>query len=250
MLIRCWQATIVGPPKIGWGCSRERYRNGKGVALVPDVGDLVTVRLVGEISLQPIINNISFTLVAAFGTWREATDQMFADLTAALELDTTGGIWTTGRSSQYVLNTMQVVDVFPGLAPMSQYLIGTGGDVVEDCLPPNDALCVTFRSDFKGPSGRGRMYLSGYPEAAQINGFWTGPTQDLASNIALGLDTNFGELAGAASFRWSVLHRVSGGVPIVPPEVKPVMSFTPHNEVRSLGRRAVGRRIRRTRTGP
>lgn len=214
---------------------------------MPEVGDLVTVRLVSEVSGQPIINNISFSALVPFGTWTELSDQMFGDLGAALGLGSPGGTWVTNRSSLFVTSQMQIIDVFPGVAPLRAYVLGDVGDGAADIMPPNDCVAITFRSDFKGPSGRGRMYLNGYPESGATNGFWESDVQDAASNVADSLNTNFGELAGAASFRWSVLHRVSGGAPVVPPEVKPVMSWTVHNEIRSLSRRAMGRRIRRTR---
>jgi hypothetical protein len=215
-----------------------------------EVGDMLTARIVGTISGQPIINNLSFTAVTAFGVWSEAASQLADDLIGAVALDTTAGLFMDQRSAQYALSELQIIDVSPGVAPLYSRTLSAVGNQAGDCLPPNDSLAVTLRSNFKGPSGRGRIYLAGYPEAGQVNGFWQADPQSNADQIGGALDDAFGELAGAANFRWCVLHRVSGGVPLVPPEVKPIFGWTVHNEVRSLGRRAMGRKIRRRSVGP
>lgn len=212
---------------------------------MPDVGDMVTARIVAELSGQPIINNLSFTLIAPFATWREAANQLHIELNSALNIDAGGGVWTQDRGTLYQTNALQVIDVFPAVSPLIQYALNAPGNLDDPTMPPNDCLAVTLRSDFKGPSGRGRIYLAGYTESAATNGFWEAGAQDAATAIMNNLDLNFGEFAGGASFRWVILHKVAGGAPVVPPEVKPVMSWTIHNEIRSLSRRAMGRRIRR-----
>lgn len=214
---------------------------------MPDVGDMVTARIIAELSGQPIINNFSFTLVAPFATWHECAVQLHDDLDAALSIIAGGGVWTTGRGVGYVTHAIQVVDVFPAVSPLEQFAVNTPGDDSNATMPPNDCIAVTLRSAFKGPSGRGRVYLAGYTEDAATNGFWEAGVQNAAGAIAEALDAGFGEGASGTSFRWCILHKVSGGAPLVPPEVKPVMSWTVHNEIRSLSRRAMGRRIRRTR---
>jgi hypothetical protein len=222
----------------------------------PASGDLITVRIVGTLSGQPIINNLSFSIINPAATWGDQVTQAATDLNGVLGV-LGGGSWYEARAAEYLVQEVQVVDVAPGTSPMGSVAAGAGGALGTDqSMPPNDALAITFRSDFKGPSGRGRIYLSGYPEAYAVGGYWTTEAQDNASGIASTLLENFGELAAAANMRWVILHRSSNGgvpggpqVPVVPPEVKPVMSFTVHNEVRSLGRRAMGRRIRRVRAG-
>ena len=216
---------------------------------MPDIGDLVTVRIVQAISGEPIINNLSFDAVAPFGTWQELCSQMGTELEAALGVVGGAGVWYTERSQYWTTTGVQIIDVSPGVAAMNQQTTSGAGTDTGESLPPNDALCMTLRSDFKGQSGRGRIYLAGYGEVYQQQGYWLGTAQDSASAIGSALMDGFGPDAGGASFRWCVLHQMSGGSRLVPPEVKPITSFTIHNEVRSIGRRAVGRRIHRTRTG-
>lgn len=213
----------------------------------PASGDLITCRIVATLSGQPIINNLSFSIINPAATWADQVTQAATDLNSSLGV-LGGGSWMARRAAEYTVSEVQVVDVSPGTSPMGSVAAGAGGDLgTSQAMPPNDALCITFRSEFKGQSGRGRIYLAGFTEIDCVGGFWSADAQDAASTIGSALIDNFGELAAAANMRWVILHRVAGGVRLVPPEVKPVMSFTVHNEVRSLGRRAMGRRIHRTR---
>lgn len=218
---------------------------------MPDVGDLLLARINATFDGEPIINTLSFYLQTAYGTWSEAAGFLSGDLDASVGVLSVGGQWVTGLNVQYKINSVDIVDVSPGTAPLASFASAAVGTVTDDdAMPPNDGLCCTLRSDFKGPSGRGRIYLTGFSEGAANGGYWEAGTQAYANGLMNKLITDFGEFAGAANFRWVVLHRRSGGAPVIPPEVKPVMSFTPHNEVRSLGRRAVGRKIRRRRVTP
>lgn len=217
---------------------------------MPDVGDMVQARIMGQLLGQPVINNLSFVLVSPFGTWSEAATALTDALETALGVLGGGGPWVTNRSNQYTVAGVQVLDISPGVAPLHEATSSAVGALEGPSMPPNDCVCMTLRSNFRGPSGRGRMYLSGYTETDSTSGFWEAAVQDSVSAIGSALDDEFGELAGSSSFRWCILHRLDHGTPIIPPEVKPVMSFTIHNEVRSLGRRAMGRRISRRRTGP
>ncbi len=212
---------------------------------MPDVGDMVNARIVGTLFGQPIINQLGFVSNLPYGTFSELGLQLVTELDAALGVLSAGdSLWTDQLVDAYRVVSVDVQDVFPAVAAQYSTASAAVGQQTGEGMPPNDCLCITWRSDFKGTSGRGRSYLSGQIEANQESGFWSGNAQDAASGIGSAMLASFGE-AGTGSFRFSVLHRVSGGAPLVPPEVKPVMSFTIHNEVRSLGRRAMGRRIRR-----
>jgi hypothetical protein len=212
------------------------------------VGDLVDVRVKAHFDGEPIQNSFSFYILNPQETWSLMARQVADDFAAVVGLDGGAGPWLTGLSVQYVVQAIEVIDVSPGLAPLYSRAVGGAGTVTEDdAMPPNDSLCVTLRSEFKGVSGRGRFYLGGFAESAANGGYWLEGTQTYADLIAQELNSNFGEDASAANMRWVILHRVAGGERLVPPEVKPIMDYTVHNEVRSLGRRAVGRRIHRTR---
>lgn len=217
-------------------------------------GDMIQVRLRGRFDGEPVINDISFAAVADYGTFVLAAQGLITELDAAIGVATSGGTWFGGLSSQYTLDAIEVADVYPGTSAGFQRVVGFPGSAAgSDAMPPNDSLCITLRSEFRGPGGRGRIYLTGFSEDAASGGYWESGAQDFASTIASGLDTAFGEF-GTGSFRWCILHRYSNGgvrgapvVKLATPEIKPVQDWTIHNEVRSLGRRAVGRRIRRVR---
>lgn len=210
-------------------------------------GDVCVARINARFDGEPIIS--SFALVDV-GSGEDTFEGMAArladDLTTVSGFLAADGQWLTGLNVQYQLLAVDIVDVVPGTAPMFSRAVGGTGTVTDDdAMPPNDCLCITWRSAFKGPSGRGRTYLTGFSEGAANGGYWESGTQDYAVTIADFLMGRYGE-EGTGEFRFVVLHRMAGGVPVVPPEQKPVMGYSVRNEVRSLGRRAVGRRIRRT----
>lgn len=214
---------------------------------MPSAGDLVDLRVRAVFDGQPIINTFSFSIIDPAADWATQANDVAAAFAATVHLTSPSGEWLAGRSVGYQMQALEVIDVAPGVSPLASFAYGANGPVEdEDALPPNDSLCVTLRTNFKGAAGRGRVYLCGYAEGSQSGGFWVPEIQDAASAIMIALNTDYGE-TGGGSMRWCVLHRVDHGTRVVPPEVKPIMSFTVHNEVRSIGRRAVGRRIHRTR---
>jgi hypothetical protein len=208
------------------------------------------VQIRGKACGEPFINTFGFSIVNPLGTFVETAAQLADEFNTALDLFSSTGPWLLHRSVQYTVESLAVLDVSPGVAAQYELAIGFVGNIDdEDALPPNDCLRIKWQSDFRGPGGRGRNYLNGYTEGSQVAGFWIAETQSGAQAIAEALLAAFGEL-GAGSARLCVLHGVTGGVPIVPPEVKPVMSYSVSNEVRSIGRRAIGRRIHRTPSAP
>jgi hypothetical protein len=213
---------------------------------MPDVNDLVTARLVALYFGQPIINNLSFQLTAPIGTFAELAQSLVSELTSSIGAGINPGVWTAGRATTYQSQSVEVIDVTPKTSPLMAFAAGEAGDQADEGMPPNDCVAVTLRSAFRGALGRGRIYLSGYPEGGTVSGFWQASVQDAVSAILSGLDAQFGEFGASGNFRWTVIHRISHGAEIAP-ESKPVMSTTIHNEVRSLSRRAMGRRIHRPR---
>jgi hypothetical protein len=214
----------------------------------------VQVRLKARCGGEPIINDLGFAVNTDFGTFPELATQMVTELDAAIGTSSGTGVWFAGLATGYYLEAIEVADVKPGTAAGVQVATGYPGAVSDgDTMPPNDGLCISLRSVYRGPGGRGRIYLAGWPESYAASGYWTIEAQNAASAIASALNTAFGEL-GTGSFRWCIIHRTSNGgvlhapvVKLAVPEIKPIMDWTVHNEVRSIGRRAVGRRIRRVR---
>jgi hypothetical protein len=115
-------------------------------------------------------------------------------------------------------------------------------------MPPNDSLCVTLRTAVKGRTGRGRMYLNGFPEGSANGGYWETAAQDAAVAIAGALLNTFGSPGQPAPYTWGVISRFEFGVKRDIPAFTPIDSYTVHHEVRTLRRRAIGVRISRRKT--
>lgn len=193
---------------------------------------------------EPTINDLSFQINDPSATWPEQV----ADLILALASPLGPGLdvnWTAGRSTAFNSYAIQVVDVRPGESPLLESALAAQGDVADDVMPPNDCLCVTLRTAVKGRTGRGRMYLNGFPEGAANGGYWEAAAQDAATAIAGSLLNTFGAPGQPAPFTWGVISRYEFGVKRDIPAFTAIDSFTVHNEVRTLRRRAIGVRISR-----
>lgn len=214
------------------------------MAVTPAAGDLVVVKLLSTCGGEPTINDLSFQINNPAATWPEQANQIVSDLDTVLGLYA-GGAWNVQRSTAFNTYAAQVVDVRPSTSPVMEILLGAQGDVNDDVMPPNDSVCVTLRTDVKGRTGRGRIYLNGYPEGAANGGYWETIAQNDAAAIAQALLTAFGQLATGANMTWGVISRFEFKAKREIPAFTPINAFTVHNEVRTLRRRAIGVRISR-----
>lgn len=214
------------------------------MGVIPASGDLVNVKLLSTCGGEPTINDLSFQINNPAASWALQLAQVAADLDTAIG-STSGGIWVAQRSTAFNTYGLQMVDVRPGTSPLGQQVLATQGEIADDVMPPNDSLCITLRTAVKGRTGRGRMYLNGYTEGASNGGYWESFAQDNATDIATQLLVNFGPDAVGANMSWGVISRFEFGVKREVPAFTPIESFTVHNEVRTLRRRAIGVRISR-----
>lgn len=214
------------------------------MAAIPSSGDLIVAKLLATCGGEPTINTLAFEVVNPAATWAEMALQVFADLDNAIGL-LGAGVWSAGRSTAYNLYGLQVVDARPGTSPLAQITASYQGDLADDVMPPNDNVCITLRTDVKGRTGRGRMYLNGYPEGSANGGYWEAAAQEAAGFIASELISNFGANVDTRNMTWGVISRYEFGVQRDIPAFTPIGTWTVHNEVRSLRRRAVGVRISR-----
>lgn len=213
---------------------------------IPASGDLVVVKLLSTVGGEPTINDLSFRINNPAVTWPLQAGQIFTDLAAAIGISG-GGVWTSGRSLAFNSYALQVVDVLPGTSPLNETALAGQGEIADDVMPPNDSLCVTLRTAVKGRTGRGRLYLNGYTEGSANGGYWESAAQANANDIALALLNTFGADVLGPNMTWGVISRFEFGVKREIPAFTPIESFTVHNEVRSLRRRAIGVRISRRR---
>lgn len=213
---------------------------------IPASGDLVVVRLLSTCGGEPTVNDLSFQIENPAASWRDQLAQVQADLNTAIGLEP-GGSWTDARSTAYNLFGLQLVDVRPGTSPLVETALSAPGAIADDVMPPNDSLCITLRTDVKGKTGRGRMYLNGFTEGSSNGGFWEAGAQDNANEIAGLLLGQFGDVVPGRNMTWGIISRFEFGVKRDIPAFTPITSFTVHNEVRTLRRRAIGVRISRHR---
>lgn len=215
-------------------------------------GDIMRATIEGTFGGEPVVVGLGFVSASGAADFNEDAGTLADELITLLELNGAGvGVYLSPLSAQYKLSGVRVQDISPGVsAGYFRSVGGIGGNVVDDAMPPNDALCVTWRTSLKGVQNRGRTYLTGFAEDSNNAGYWIPEIQDWADgSFAQLLMGSFGPLGGG-NYAFSVIHRVAGGTPLVPPTATPITSFTVHNEVRSLRRRAVGVRISRRPTGP
>jgi len=216
---------------------------------IPAAGDVVTVRILSTCAAEPTINDLSFEIVNPAATWWDQFNQVSTDLNGAIGL-VADGDWVDQRSTAFNTYGLQMIDVRPGTSPMVQGALAAQGSLADDVMPPNDSLCITLRTNVKGRTGRGRMYLNGFPEGSSNGGYWEAAAQDSATAIANDLAGAFSEMNLTRNMTWVVVSRYEFGVKREIPAVTPVTSYTVHNEVRSLRRRAIGVRISRRTTAP
>jgi hypothetical protein len=212
---------------------------------VPASGDLVVVRLLSTSAGEPTMNDISLQINNPTADWPSQVQDVISKIDLAVGPASPGPI-TAQKSTAFHVYGAQVVDVRPGTSPLGQQLLDYTGDDATDAMPPNDALCVTLRTDVKGRTGRGRMYLCGWTEVVANGGYWEADAQAAADAMAASLLSNFGPTAGGP-YTWGVISRFEFKVKRDIPAFTPINSYTVHNEVRSLRRRAIGVRISRHR---
>lgn len=214
-------------------------------------GDIYKATLEGTFAGEPVVIGLGFISNSGLATFEDDAGALLGELATALNLGGAPGFYMAPLSVQYKLAQIRIQDLNPGVAAGHVESIGAeGGNVVDDAMSPNDALCVTWRTGLKGKENRGRSYLTGFAEDSGNAGYWIPEIQAwAASSFASPLMTNFGPL-GSGNYALALVHTQSGGARIIPPTATPIVSYTVNNTVRSLRRRAVGVRISRRRTAP
>jgi len=114
-------------------------------------------------------------------------------------------------SVQLVLNEIYITDLTTDSGQTYSGIIagGSGGEISDNALPGNVALCVSFRTANRGRSYRGRNYVPGLAETS-VAGNTVEPT------VVNGLQSGYGALISAAAgagYPWVVASRYSGGDP-------------------------------------
>lgn len=108
----------------------------------------------------------------------------------------------------------------------------------DDGVPSNAALCISFRTDARGRSSRGRNYISGLSNTEVT-------TNTVASTRIAALKATYEvlfDVAEGATCTWVVASRFTGGVPRTTGLVRPVTAVVvTDNTIDSQRRRLPGR---------
>lgn len=166
--------------------------------------DVVEVELFQMLHGQRIENTLYFRLVGGFGAaevvdlWNTLLTWWTSDLSAPLsgDLSLTGG---------------KITDLSTDTSPAYTYAAPTPhptGGSGNPALPGSVAICVSFRTNGRGRSARGRNYVAGLTEPSV-----TGNTLD-ATTIG-SIQTSYSHIPGLAfdnPWEWGVLSRFHLGV--------------------------------------
>lgn len=214
-------------------------------------GDIMKATLEGRFAGEPVVMSLGFISNSGAADFDTDANVLQGEIITALGLLPGPGPFMEPLSAGFFLDNIRVQDLNPGVAAGQVFAVGTqGGNVTDDAMAPQLALCVTWRTGLKGKENRGRTYLTGFAEDSGNSGYWIPEIQTWADNeFANKLMIAFGPLGGG-NYSLSVVHTMSGGVRLIPPTATPIVSYTIHNESRSLRRRGPGVRISRRRTGP
>lgn len=143
-------------------------------------------------------------------------------------------------SSSYVWREAYAVDLTTATGPTATSALsaGTAGGAVQPGMPGNVALCISFRTDQRGRSFRGRNYLCGLTEDNVVGNQITPGSIPPFVNAYLPL-LEAGEMLPGV---WVVVSRFSGGLRRTVGVSTPVTSvLVVDNNVDSMRRRLAGR---------
>jgi hypothetical protein len=159
----------------------------------------------------------------------------------ALVKATSGGL-LYNTVSGYQSADLTVVDVIPGTGATYGYsyaaVTGTSGG---DAMPLHDCAVITWTSDIKGRSHRGRSFLTGYGEGDQSKGIWTSTVQTVLAAIGTQMLAVFGPTGSDTHWQFGVISRVEGGSPRPVPIWTAVTGVVVRDIVFTQRRRTVGR---------
>lgn len=127
-----------------------------------------------------------------------------------------GGLQTL-QNLAVSLREIVITDMTSNTGPQVTYIgaLPLDGDVTEEALPQNDTLCISFRTDNRGRSFRGRNFFVGLSRTQYID---NDATSGFIDSYTLAYE---GLLGGGATagWNWVVASRFSG---IDPTTSKPI----------------------------
>lgn len=105
----------------------------------------------------------------------------------------------------------KATDLTSAISPASEVTFGSpvSGSVGQESMPGNVALCVSFRTLFRGRSARGRNYVAGIPTTAlTLNTF-----SSVFTDAVIEAYQDMSAAADSEGLNWCVVSRYTGGAP-------------------------------------
>lgn len=201
------------------------------MAFIP-VPDVAQVRLEGRMDNQLTINDLYFQ-ISGGGINAAGLDNLATNVADWWTLNVVNLL-----SEDFASVQVTAIDLTSQTGPLGGApAAATGGTAVE-AVPNNVAACVSFRTDQRGRSGRGRNFVPGIP-GSQVD------LNTLNSTFITNLIAAYTLLVGAGTFipgwQWGVVSRYTLGAPRSSGLFIPITSVTMvGNSVRSMRSREVG----------
>jgi hypothetical protein len=124
--------------------------------------------------------------------------------------------WTTTARSHFTnniaLSQITVVNQDAFNSPSTVHVVSptVAGTVAQNSVPTNAALCATLRTDLRGRSFRGRMYLAGWSQTEMNNAITA--TTTLIANLIADLVALKGVIDALGAI-WVIVSKWSNKVP-------------------------------------
>lgn len=132
---------------------------------------------------------LNFSNVFHF-TKADYTELEMSQLAVAVD-NAAGDVFRTHlvASISYISTTCYDIRSLNGPVVVNSASAGVGGQT-GSAAPINEAIVVTLRTNSRGRSGRGRVYLAGFNDDALTNNAWSEATRTAAQDFITALRTN------------------------------------------------------------
>lgn len=151
--------------------------------------------------------------------------------------------WIATMANAWSVSLLTVEDIRPGthatvlhaVSPAKANTTGTG-----EVLPPQDSAVISWRTDTKGRSFRGRSYHPGHLESQQASGVWTSSTLVALNAMADNFLARYGPSGTYTDWQFVIISLSSGGVRRLNPVSTAVTAFAVSPFVFTQRRRGAG----------
>lgn len=180
--------------------------------------------------------NWQFCLTVTF----DSGDPSYSDLgdLAGIAYDWWGDSFQDDLTADNTLNEIVATDQTAQGAPAYPFSVSEAGTRASYAMPLNSPMCVSLRTNLRGRSYRGRMYVSGFPTTVQLSAtdFTTAEVANVAAEFAL-----LKSALNTGGWQWVVASKQHNGAVTTPAVTNLVSSIIVDTHIDSQRRRLAGR---------